>query len=82
MLVTQGSRATASCLLAVHSVGHTTVTGNTMAKVLDIKSSFESRREKSAERCHKRSERRHYNKVEVVRHVGDAFYRQSELRMI
>lgn len=37
--------------LAVHTVGHPTMTGDTMAKVFDVEGTFETGRKKASEWC-------------------------------
>lgn len=67
-------------LLAVHSVSHATMTGYTMAKVLDIECSLESRCKEPSEWRDKRRETRHHQAVELVGSVRDVGNCQTKLR--
>lgn len=55
--------------LTVHPVGHASMTWDTVAKVLDLKGSLETRREESTERRYKG--RKGCKNQDVELHVGD-----------
>lgn len=57
--------------LTIHAVGHTTVTRDRVAKVLDVESALEARSEEAAERCDERCESRHDENVELHRRDAD-----------
>lgn len=53
-------------ILAVHTVRHASMSGNAVAKVLDIECSLETRCEETSERSDKRSEEGQKDEMELI----------------
>ena len=57
--------------LAVHTVGHTAMTGDRVTEVLDVERALETGREETTEGCDERGEASKYNEVDLERRVAD-----------
>jgi len=57
--------------LAIHPVGHTTVSGDRVSKVLDVECALEARGKEATEWRDERSERGHYQTVDLEGRVLD-----------
>ncbi len=55
--------------LTVHAVSDATMTGDALAKVLDLNSTLEAGREEAAKWCDKRCKHRNHQRVNLQRHV-------------
>ena len=71
-------------VLAVHPIGHATVSGDAVTKVFDVKCTLESRSKESAERSNEGRETSQDEYVELIRSVwnrGDASSKLSTLQL-
>ena len=66
-------------LLAIHSIGHSAVSWNAVAKVFDIESTLETRSEEATERSDQRSKARHKQEMELIRRIRDRVELSREL---
>ena len=67
-------------VLAVHSISHTTVSGNAVAEVLDIESSLETTGEEASKGCDEGGERSHNQGMNLERGIRDNGNASSDLR--
>lgn len=65
--------------LAIHTIGHPSMSRDTVSKVLDVKCSFEARGKESAERSNERGEARQEQQVELVGRIREGSDGPSEL---
>ena len=60
-----------SNILAIHSIGHSPVSRDTVTEILDVKGSLESRSKEATEWSDKRCENGHNEDVEMVSGVWE-----------